>query len=60
MIGPDPRARAINAIMDSLQGSAVPLPLGIDLRPIAERIYSRAGRDVMEAVQAEMREADRG
>lgn len=51
------RARAINAIIDALRGDGI--KLGIDLTPIAERVYRQAGREVMEAWQSDMREADR-
>jgi hypothetical protein len=37
-----PRDRAVYAIIDALQGSKG-IALGIDLTPIAERIYDRLG-----------------
>ena len=51
--------RAIDSIIAALQNEQADILAGTNLRPIAERIYARAGRDVMEAVQSEMREADR-
>lgn len=50
--------RAINSISAALQNNGrSELPPGTNLRPIAERIYLEAGRDVMEAVAADIREA---
>jgi hypothetical protein len=54
-------ARAIDSIITALQndGRDNEILAGTNLRPIAERIYRRAGRAVMEAWQSEMGEADR-
>ncbi len=58
------RERAINAIISALHDTGGWLMIGgiapgTNLRPIAEHIYQRAGRDIMEARKAEMGEADR-
>lgn len=51
------RERAIDSISRALQEAGA---AGMtDLRQAAELIYTRAGRDVMEARKAEMGEADR-
>lgn len=52
-------ARAIDSIIAALQDGGRTILPGTNLRPIAERIYQQAGRDVMEAWQSEMGEANR-
>lgn len=47
------RDRAINEIIEVLRDCDALLP-GTNMRPIAEAIYSRAGRNVMEGWKQDM------